>query len=64
MDHAGNLQSWLHKTVEKHEKLLAGERGQLGIVNMVQIMWRTYVLLLCALSGSAGSLVTYMVMKG
>lgn len=53
----------LSRKVREHHAMLHGEGGSLGLRSMVLIMWRTYVFVLMALSGGAGSLLTYLVMR-
>lgn len=42
---------------------LDGERGRLGLVAKVEIVWRSWVWLLCTLSAAVGSLATYIVTR-
>lgn len=42
------------------KQTLDGERGRLGLVAKVEIVWRSWVWLLCTLSAAVGSLATYI----
>ena len=55
---AGKLEIQLADLVE----ILHGGKN-LGVVAKVQIIWRTYVWVLCTISALSGSLVTFLVMK-
>ena len=54
----GKLESQLADLVE----VLHGDKS-LGVVAKVQIIWRTYVWVLCTISALAGSLITFLVMR-
>lgn len=43
--------------------LLNGEMGRLGLVGRVEIMWRSWLWVLCTLSAAAGSGVTLAVVE-
>lgn len=53
----------LTKQCGKHETLLYGEEGKLGMAQKFRIMWGVHVWVLMILSGALGSLVTAMIMR-
>lgn len=61
----GGIESWVGKLEEQLAdlvKVLHGDKN-LGVVAKVQIIWRTYVWVLCTISAAAGSLITFLVMR-
>lgn len=50
----------LEERQQRHDSTLFGQGRELGVVAMVEIMWRTWVWALCLLSAAAGSGVTWL----
>ena len=53
----------LHRRVTDVEKILLGEKGKLGMIGMVAVIWKTYIWLLCSLSAALGSLLTILIAR-
>lgn len=47
----------------RHETLLYGEEGKLGMAQKFRIMWGVHTWVLMVLSGAVGSLVTAIIMR-
>jgi len=45
------------------ERMMNGESGKLGMYAMIQILWRSYVWVLCTLSAGIGSIATVVAYK-
>jgi hypothetical protein len=45
------------------DKEIHGSKGELGIKNRVDILWRIHVWLLCTLSGGAGVIATLIIQR-
>lgn len=46
-----------------HEEVLFGKRGNNGLVNKVNILWRGHVWVLCTLSGGVGYLLREFIVR-
>ena len=59
------IESWVGKLEIQLADLVEILHGgkNLGVVAKVQIIWRTYVWVLCTISMAVGSLVTFLVMR-
>ena len=47
--------------VDEHAKLIYGQRGELGLVHQVKLLWRVHGWVACTLSAFAGSVTTLII---
>ena len=52
----------LEREMERVKKLLNGN-GQIGLIGRIEVVWRSYIALLCALSALGGAVVMDLVRR-